>query len=252
MSATLQQIEANELPPVILQGGTSKLNADVRCVHRRSQTLLCSLVAENPTDPTNADVFMLKTYSRDRCGRWHESRFTWKMPTAFTSPPVAVVPIESMNVFLVLCSMRGSGLVMVIFIDLEGKEVNRYDISHMAKAASCCDIDQNRKELVIASRMKDGGRLQSYSLRCIEPTQQNTKRHYIAVFRLQAKLSEAAGRRPLQVCTQDVGGATLILTDGGGITAVQTGTLEQLWFVPFAAFKFERGGSGLTNSAAIL
>jgi hypothetical protein len=144
-----------------------------------------------------------------------------------------------MDVFVLLCTVRGTGQVLLVYINLDGLEINRYDISHVAKAASCCDIDQNRKELVIGSRMKDGGRLQSYSLRCVEPSHANSKRHYIAVFRLQAKMTEASGRKLLQLCTQDTGGASLVLTDGGGISAYQTGTLESLWFIPFTAFKYE-------------
>ena len=127
MSATLQQIEANELPhsKISRSAGSGAFEPRVTCVHRRSQTLLCSLAdSKSVGSSTVLDAFTLRTYSRDRCGKWHDGRFTWQMPSIFASPPVAMVAIESMDVFMVCKVMipgpvgivNGMQLLMVIIV----------------------------------------------------------------------------------------------------------------------------------------
>ena len=233
MSATLQRIEGSDLPCAMDDPG---LEASLLCLHRRSQTLLCDFTGSVQCE---ANARLIKTYKQDHWGSWHQGKVGYNLPKTFRSPPVAVSTIESMDVFVLVCSLASNGGLVIIFLNLEAEEVNRYKISHIAKAGSCADIDQNRKEMVICSRMKDGGRIQSFSLRCIEQSQQNKKMHYIAVFRTQQHMSSEAGRKPVQVATQDIGGSSLILSEGGGITAIQTGTLEQLWFIGADSFRFE-------------
>mgnify|MGYP000450298912 CR=1 FL=1 len=145
MSATLQQIESNRLPLFgsSTDGGSSsspeaaRLEASAVCVHRRSQTMICTFVNPEIAGSSSAPKYMLRTYSRNSWGKWLPGKSTWQLPAQFVSPPVACRTIESMDIFVLLCTVRGTGQVLLVYINLDGLEINRYDISHVAKAASC-------------------------------------------------------------------------------------------------------------------
>ena len=259
MAATLQEVQLANLPCKAKGEGS---NSKVVAIHRRSQTVLSFFFDKN----TGTNV-----YESNVCnsyGNWNACQRPWSLATDSLWAVARVIAIETLDCFVFVCNYKkkaqiakakplpahaslaerrqreqeekdaaaSAQIACLIFCDLSLQEINRYNISQFTKnTISAADFDQNRKELVLGCL---GGRIQSYSVRFVEASRQG-KAHYIGVFRLHNRLSEEAGKVPLQIAVQDVASTSLVLSKHGGISSFANGTLEQMWFVSNGYFRCE-------------
>ena len=196
--------------------------------HRTRSTLLIAAPSQ-----TVSKSIAFTTVRRNDSGVWQSTcPSPWSCSTSMI-PIIAALPLEALDAFLLIAYNRKTSKAMLQVLTVNGMPMSACSLSEVFTFIACADFDQNRKDLLVAL---DGGRVQSYAMRLTTEGRGDAKVQVVhAIFRRQIQLSKAAGKTPLQITTGDVSSATLLLSRGG-ITCLDTGSLDKLWFIPSSTF----------------